>query len=198
MKRLIEHRLREMLLTENSVTPPEIPNTFNFWHGGDLDDFNEVIAQKNGRYEYGPGLYLITHHDTALKYAKGRRKLYLITVEKGIDINNAFLNVNVVTEFIKNFVITNKRNEILKRLQPYIKETQIKAYVFNNIVLNAKAIKPSNTKNLRQFYIENHIDYDIIDNPFGWGEKMMVLYNMKKIVNVITVKPSDKIANYDL
>lgn len=58
--------------------------------------------------------------------------------------------------------------------------------------------KPTNTQKLRQFYIDNGVDYEIIDNAFGWGEKMMVLYNMKKIVNVIQIKPGDKIEQYDL
>jgi len=199
-KLTIKNMLREMInIKENNIiTPPNIPNTTNFWHGGNLDDFNDTISQKNGRYEYGPGLYLITHHDTALKYAKGSRKLYLITVENGTDINDALLNVDKVTDFINNFVIGSKRKEIFERLKKYINENMVKAYIFNNIILNEKAIKPINTKYLREFYINNGIDYDIVDNPFGWGEKMMVLYNMKKIVNSITIKPTDKLEKYDL
>jgi hypothetical protein len=64
--------------------------------------------------------------------------------------------------------------------------------------LNEKAIKSTNTRYLREFFIDNGIDYEIVDNPFGWGEEMMVLYNMKKIVNVIHIKPTDKISEYDL
>ena len=170
----------------------------NFWHGGNLDGFNDVVEQKNGRYEYGPGLYLITHYDTALKYAKGSRKLYLITVALGQDINDAKLPYDTVIDFIKTNVITAKRKEIAERINKYVVDGLVKAYIFNNILINEKGIKPSNTKNLRQLYINNGIDYDIIDNPFGWGEKMMVLYNMKKIVNIIQVKPGDKIEQLDL
>ena len=32
------------ILNENTITPPNIPNTKNFWHGGNLDDYNEIIA----------------------------------------------------------------------------------------------------------------------------------------------------------
>lgn len=196
MKPLIKGLLR-ISLTENIITPPKIPNTMNFWHGGNLDDFNELIAQKNGRYEYGPGLYLITHHDTALKYSKGSRKLYIVTVELRLDINDSLIDINAISNFINSFVITNKRKEILSRVQKYIVDGKVKGFILNNILINEKAIKPSNTKALRQFYIDNGIDYEIVDNPFGWGEKMMVLYNMNKIINTIIVKPNDKLTTYD-
>jgi hypothetical protein len=185
-------------LKEAVVVPPTIPNSMNFWHGGNLEDYNDIISHKNGRYEYGAGLYLTTHYGTAEKYSKGSRKLYLITVENGIDINKAFLDVEKVYEFINKYVIGNKRKEIINRLQKFIVDGKIKAYVFDNILLNEDAIKASNTKYLRLFYIENGIDYNIVHNAFGWGEIMLVLYNMKKIVNVIQIKPKDVINEYDL
>ena len=42
------------------------------------------------------------------------------------------------------------------------------------------------------------IDYEIVENAYGFGEKMMVLYNMDKIKNIILIKPTDKITNYIL
>ncbi len=183
---------------QNVIIPPDIPNTLNFWHGGNLDEYDDVIAQKNGRYEYGAGLYLTTHHETATKYAKGSRKLYLVTVEKGTDIKDATLKISDILIFVKSYVLGSKKLEILKRIEKYIKEGIVKSYIFNVIILNEKAIKSSNTRYLREFYIENGIDYEIVDNPFGWGEDMMVLYNMKKIKNIIQINPSDKILDYDL
>lgn len=182
----------------NEIIPPNIQGTMNFWHGGNLNDYNDVIAQKNGRYEYGPGLYITTHYGTALKYAKGSRKLYLVTVEKGQDLSNSVINEERAINFISKFVITSKRKEILNRMAKYFIEGSIKAYVFNNILLNEKAIKPVNTKFLRSFYVDNGIDYEIVDNAFGWHEKMVVLYNMKKLVNVIQIKSGDKISVFDL
>lgn len=176
----------------------EFEDDMQFWHGGDLDNYDDIIAQKNGRYEYGPGLYLTTHYDTAKKYAKGRRKFYIISVEKGNDINKSLLDINRVKEFVNKYVIKSKQKEILQRIEKYNKENMIKGYIFNNILLNEKALSPRNTSNLRQFLIDNGIDYEIVDNPFGWGEKMMVLYNMKKIKNVKQITAKDKIENYDL
>lgn len=185
-------------INESIITPPNIPNTRNYWHGGNLDDYNDIISQKNGRYEYGAGLYITTHYDTAKKYSKGSRKLYLITVENGVDINKAYLPVDKATNFIMTYIIKSLRKEILSRLGKYITEEGIKASVFNTIILNEKAIKATNTRYLRQFYVDNGIDYDIVDSPFGWGEEMMVLYNMKKIVNVIPITNKDIIEVYDL
>lgn len=174
---------------------PNLPNTMNFWHGGNLDDYDDIIAQKSGRYEYGAGLYLTTHYDTAYKYSKGSRKLYLITVEKGVDINDAVLDYEPVKSFIQKYVVSSKRKEVFSRLERFNKDGKVKAYVFNNILINEKAIKPINTQELRKFLVSNGIDYEIVDNPYGWHEKMMVLYNMTKIVKTVIVKPSDKLTN---
>lgn len=174
---------------------PNLPNTMNFWHGGNLDDYDDIIAQKSGRYEYGAGLYLTTHYDTAYKYSKGSRKLYLITVEKGVDINDAVLDYEPVKSFIQKYAVSSKRKEVFSRLERFNKDGKVKAYVFNNILINEKAIKPINTQELRKFLVSNGIDYEIVDNPYGWHEKMMVLYNMTKIVKTVIVKPSDKLTN---
>jgi predicted N-acetyltransferase YhbS len=161
-----------------------IENKMELYHGGNLDEYNDIIAQKNGRYEYGAGLYLTTHQDTARKYAKGSRKLYKIIVEKGMDIHDATIDAENVNSFIKKYVISSKRKEISERLSKWNVDGKIKAYIFNNVILNEKGISPSNTKNLRIFLVDNGIDYEVVDNPFGWGETMIVLYNMAKIVNV--------------
>lgn len=176
---------------------PEIPGTTNFWHGGNLDTYDDVIAQKNGRYEYGPGLYLTTQFEVAEKYAKGSRKMYLVTVANGVDIRNAILSEQAVQNFIKSYIIGSKRKEIWDRLQKYRVGGGFKAYVFNNIILNEKAIKSTNTAQLRQFYVDNGIDYELVDNAFGWGETMMVLYNMKKIVQATPLKPGETPEKYN-
>jgi hypothetical protein len=161
-----------------------VENKMELYHGGNLDEYNDVIAQKSGRYEYGAGLYLTSHLETALKYAKGSRKLYKITIRKGKDIHDATIEFDKINEFIKKYVISSKRKEIVERVEKYNVDGKIKAYILNNIILNEKAVTPSNTKYLRNFLIENGIDYEIVDNPYGWGETMVVLYNMDKIVNV--------------
>lgn len=192
------YNIGKKVLSENIITLPNIPNTRNYWHGGNLDEYDDVIAQKNGRYEYGPGLYLITKFEIAKKYSKGSRKLYIITVENGNEISNSTIPEENVRDFINMYVIRSLRKTVFERLQKYTENGMVDAEVFNNIILNHKAIKGTNTSKLRQFLIKNNIDYEIVHNAFGFGEEMMVLYNMKKIVNVIRFNSSNELSNYDL
>jgi hypothetical protein len=180
-------------LNEDVIEKSSDPNTMSFYHGGNLDRYDDSLSQKKGRYEYGAGLYLTTHYETANKYSKGSRKIYIIEVNKGNDIANVWLDFNNVKAFINLYAINNMRKELINTLTKYDKDGKVPAYILNNILNNNQAIRPSNTKAVRQFYIENNIDYDIVNNPFGWGEEMMVLYNMKKIKSARIIKPTDKI-----
>lgn len=197
MNTLLENALRKMI-REELITPPEIPGTLNFWHGGNLDDYKTVISQKAGRYQFGPGLYLITKYDEAVKYAKGSRKLYLVTVALGTELEDATLDINDVKNFVSRYVIPSKKADVMYYANNKVSDGKIPAFIFNNIIVNNNAIRPTNTKHLRQFYLDNGIDYSIINNAFGWGEDMMVLFNMQKIVNVIRINPKDRLTNYDL
>jgi hypothetical protein len=194
---LIKKLLKENLVIENIITPPLITNTRNFWHGGNLSEYSDIIAQKNGRYEFGAGLYLTTQYDIAKKYSRGSRKLYIVTVSLGNDIHDSFIETEKAINFIKQFVLTNKRKEILYYIEKYNDNGRIKGYLFNNLLLNNKAIKPTNTKYLREFLVNNGIDYEIISNAFGFGEDMMVLYNMKKIIQTTVFGSKDRMDNYN-
>lgn len=170
----------------------------NFWHGGNLDEYSDIIAQKNGRYEFGAGLYLTTSYDVVKKYARGNRKLYIVTVAKGNDIHDSTIKIEDAIDFINKYIITSKRKELVQTISSYNKDGHVKAFLLNNMVINHKAIKPSNTKILRAFLVNNHIDYEIIDNAFGFGEEMMVLYNMNKIVKTTIFGPKDRMDDYNL
>lgn len=187
-------------INEEDIQIPNIPNTITLWHGGNLDNYNnEPISQKSGKFSYGPGLYLITKYSEAIKYSKGNRNLYMVTVEIGNSLEKSFINYNNCIKFIKNFIIKNKQNLIIPYLEKYKDTDNVPAYVLNNLIVNYDSIKPTNTKHLRQFYIDNNIDYSIVENPFGWSKaKMMVLFNMNKIKKVQKVKPKDNIVKYDL
>lgn len=187
------------IMQEDAVEIPNTPNTMSFWHGGNLDSYEDVISQKSGRYQYGPGLYLTTKYDDAKQYAKGSRKLYLVTVNLGNDLENIQFSVNAVNDFIKKYTIRNKQSELLTRIaQRTSEQGTVPGFIMNNLIINFDAIKPANTKYLRQFFIDNGADYNIVDNAFGWGEKMMVLFNMNKIASVRRINPNDQITKFDL
>jgi hypothetical protein len=173
-------------------------SSLTLWHGGNLDFGQDFIAHKGGRWEYGPGLYLTTHYGTAKKYAKGSRKLYQVVVEKGTDIQDVSLPLEKVKDFLDTYGIKAKKKEILEILQKREKEGGIEADILVNVLVNESAIKNTNTDQLRKFLVENGVDYSIVDNAFGWHERMLVLFNMKKIISKQVIKSTDKIADFDL
>ena len=166
-----------------------------FLHGGNLDDIqsmDDFNKWTKGRVEYGPGLYLTTHYGTATKYAKGSRKLYKIEVEKGTDINSVSLDYDTVLQFISTILSKPKQKEYIVHASRFVKDGKINASIFVNIFINSDLISSKNGSAIRKFLVDNGIDYEVVQNAFGWGETMLVLYNMKKIKNVQRVSPQDK------
>lgn len=192
MKLLINERQFNSIFKEAM----EIDAPYKFLHGGNLDNFVENKTPKSGRYEYGPGLYLIDNYNAVEKYTKGSRKLYIVTVKKGNDLNNALLDFEMVKDFVDSHIPKRTGVKIINNLGKYVKDGKLKAYLLDVALINEKAIMPSKTKDWREFYINNGIDYHIIDSPYGWNEKMMVLYNMRNILNVHRVKSFDEIDEF--
>lgn len=186
-------------LIDELISPSKEANTMSFWHGGRLDDaYSDTISHKKGRWEFGPGLYLTTNYYTVQKYAKGSRRLYMITIEKGNDARDVELPFNIVLSFIDKYVIGVKKKELKWSVERYSEKGTVDAQVFINMIVNHLAIKNSDTFKLREFLVNNGVDYSIVDNAFGWGERMMVLFNMRKIVEKKVVTPKDKIEEWDL
>lgn len=165
--------------------------TMEFWHGGNLD-------VRTGKWEYGPGLYLTTHYGTAKKYAKGSRKFYRITVQKGNPSNTTTIDFFEAEKFVKQYCVVAKRKEILQGLSKYVTDGRVKADYLITIIINYDGLRPSNVNHLKTFLVDNGVDYTMVSSPFGWGEQMMVLYNMDKIVKKEVIKPTDKIEKFDL
>ena len=182
-------------LHEQQIVPSTEKGTMSLWHGGNLD---AEVSFKKGRYEYGPGLYLTTSYETVIKYAKGSRKMYMVTVEEGTDIKDVYLEIADINEFVQSYVISSKRSSVLGRLERFIKEDKVNADVFNNVLVNIDGVKPSNAQAWRDFMVDNGIDYQIVSNAFGWNETMLVIYNMDKIKGTVRVAPNDEIVIYDL
>jgi hypothetical protein len=173
-------------------------SVLTLWHGGNLELGLENIAHKGSRWEHGPGLYLTTHYDTARKYSKGSRKLYRIVIKKGTNIRDVDIPMSEALSFIDGYVIKSKRKEILSRIEARSQNGAINADTFLNIIINENAIKNTDTDKLRIFLVKQGIDYSIVDSAFGWGERMIVLFNMRNIVNKTIIKPKDKIETFDL
>jgi len=159
--------------------------TITLYHGGNLKEgVKSSYSHKSKRWEYGPGLYLTSHYDTAATYAKGSRKLYEVTIEEGVELDDAKLDLDTGLEFINTYVTARKRRAIIDRIETKVKDGKFPSYMIVNLIINDKAIKPSKSGVLREFLVDNGIDYNIIGNAFGWGETMLVLYNFDKVVNI--------------
>ena len=118
-------KVSKFLKTSELITPSSEAGTMSLWHGGNLDNLESFTTQKKGRYEYGSGLYLTTHYQTASKYSKGSRRLWLVTISKGNDGKTANLNMENVKTFVSNHVVKRKQPEILQRMEKYNKGGQI-------------------------------------------------------------------------
>lgn len=185
-----------------TVSPSKTPGTMSFWHGGNMDIVSDAVHQKRGNWEYGPGLYLTTNYDIALRYARGNRKLYMVTVKKGVDAKDSYLDWNTVQDFIKRHGVQKNLRHTLDRMQKYVRNEKILATIFLNVLSDTHETirKPIQNKprEILEFLIQNGIDYLTVSSPFGALETMMVLFNTKKIENIERVLPKDTVEVYDL
>lgn len=165
--------------------------TMTLYHGGNLKEgVNSSYSHRTKRWEYGPGLYLTTHYGTAASYAKGSRKLYKVTVEMGNDLDNVLFDYDKVKEFVNTHVMTKKRSDMLARMESKMKDGKVPAYMLVNLIINDEAMKPSKSGILRDFLVNNGVDYSLVSNAFGWNEMMLVLFNFNKIINIEEAKDS--------
>jgi len=172
--------------------------TIALYHGGrDLKaSFRDTIAHKKGNWEYGPGLYLTTHYNTARKYAKGGGKVYKVVVEKGQEADDTWIDEQDINKFVSDYILAAKRKKLLLDLGKHIGPKGINADTFINLVLYYKAVTNSKSGKLKDFLSEHGVDYNIVTRYNGRDETVMVVINSKKIMNVSTVDPNTK--DYEL
>lgn len=171
--------------------------TIVLWHGGrDLEyNYTEQQASKKNRWNHGPGLYLTTHYDTARQYAKGGGKVYQVEVEKGNSIKEINIDISLINDFVSRYVIRNKQKILLEDLYYNMKRLNstplINAEVVLNLIFNLEAITSTNTPQLAQFFVDNGVDYGLVNRFKGRDETLLVIYNKNKIKKVKTVFAKD-------
>jgi hypothetical protein len=171
------------LLKYQYVEEENANETMTLYHGGNLDaGFQDSITHKKGRWEYGPGLYLISRYYTAKEYAKGSRKLYKVTVQKGNNISEVNVEKEKIFDFVDIYVTKKSRKEIKERLLKFEKEGKIPVEFLVNLVINMEAISTKDSNELRLFLVNCGVDYTIDKHPFGWDATMLVVHNPKKII----------------
>jgi hypothetical protein len=187
-----------MGVSEEMIEIPSDSNLMNFFHGGDLDEIKYDIQQKTDRQQYGSGLYLTTYYDVAKKYAKGNRKMYLVSVQKGMDISDKNVDIETLMQFLNQSFPKKTAQTILNLANYRIHNDGIPLYLVNNILINHNYLKGPKSVAWRTFLVGLGVDYEIVDNAFGYGDTMMVLYNPSLIKNVKRIQPKDTLPTYDL
>lgn len=183
------------------------------WHGGrDLEyNYREFKESRKKRWEYGPGLYLTDHYDTASKYAKGGGKTYLVEFEVKNFINNRDLSVDDVFSFIKSYVVKSKARDIMDDIDSHIKRLLarqsevgngglvgsrygadvVNAEIFLNLMINYDAVIGKNTKKLNEFLVNSGVDCLYSSRFGGRDETILCLFNNKNIKKISVVSASE-------
>ncbi len=169
--------------------------TMRLWHGGRGLEFSyqEMLAHKKGRWEHGPGLYLTNHYEIAAKYAKGGGKIYLVTINKGTDIANVNVSIEDAIEFVKKYAIKRYQKKIIEDLQNSLNRQGF-LWISNvgNLCFNYNALTPENTINLRKFFVEHGVDYEIVKHFGGRNDSTVVVVYNPKIIKSVKVKKSSE------
>lgn len=176
-------------------------DTYQLYHGGSGLEYSykDTMSHSGGRWEHGPGLYLTNYWETANKYSKGSRKLYLVTIKKGIEDKDVRIPIEKIKEFVNDVVIKSKRKEVLSacdRVMLRMKNDDIHGDTLINIIINEDAISNTNTSKFQDFLIDCGIDCHIERSFGGRDEIVVVVINPKIIIKVEVIKNSDIPNNY--
>lgn len=184
-----------------TIKPSDNPNYLSFYHGGELDILPDFIEGRRNKSKFGIGLYLTTHYDTAKKYAKGGRKLYMVYLEKGNDISNVSAKREDVISILKTILGKKYDKSRIKdniNFNPRLEGENIPLSNVDILLTNEFELSALQGKIWVQFLWQSGADYRIVDNAFGWHEKMAVVFNLKKIKEIRRIMPKDEIEKYDL
>ena len=177
-------------ITENLIT---------MWHGGRnlQSSYREVYGNKSKQMEYGPGLYLTNFYSTAAKYAKGGGKTYLVKFQAGTEIRKITLDISNVMQFLKSHRFSNK-TKLIEHINKKYNDV-IPAQYFLNLLINYECITPSTSAIVRQFLIDNKIDYHISKGYGGFNNQIIVvIFNpaiIKSVIDIPASKVTDEMYN---
>lgn len=172
-------------------------NTIKMWHGGrDLEySYREFKESRKKRWEYGPGLYLTDHYETARKYAKGGGKTYLVELEVSGFIGNKILDIDESFRFINSYVVKSRARQIMEDIDYHMKRvgsvSDVDANVFLNLMINYDAVVGKNTRKLNEFLVSHGIDISYSDRFGGRDETIICVFNNKNIKKIKVISASD-------
>ena len=190
------------IISENKLETDN--QTIRFWHGGNLDEIYDDVQSRKGRTVFGIGLYLTTQYEVGKKYAKGNRKLYMVDIAKGNNLNytKKTIPIQTIKEFISSICSKAVAKDFFGKIEYYQSKrpniTDMNIQIFNNMCLNYEIIKPKYSNDYRKFLVKHGVDYELSTSTTFNGY-LMVLFNFNKISKVkrMVMKDVDELDSID-
>lgn len=177
-----------------------------YFHGGllppvwDLHRYPTKDRYDKSKTDAGYGLYVVDHWETARMYQKGNRRFYVVGVEmdSGKDISDVYLDMDLCFRFVMNQFNLNVANELWDRFMNLSKDGKtIRAEYFDNIIVQYEKTTGRVGKELICFLVNNGVGYRKVFNRFGYGENMLVIYDVRCIRSIQALKGKDMVYSID-
>ncbi|MBP6238816.1 MAG: hypothetical protein KA270_17380 [Saprospiraceae bacterium] len=177
-----------------------------FFHGGllppvwDLHRYPTKDRYNKSKTDMGYGLYVVDHWETARKYQKGNRRFYVVGVEmdSGKDISDVYLDMDLCFRFVMNQFSLRLANEWCDNFVRLSKDgNTLKAEYFDNIIVQYEKTTGRIGKELICFLVNNGVGYRKVFNRFGFGENMLVLYDVRCISSIQALRGKDMVYSVD-
>lgn len=173
-------------------------DTFQMYHGGKRWERipEEILGSRQGRYEYGVGIYLTNNYNTARKYGGGSRVVHIIDIDRNYqNINKVSIPLADAISFFKSNRIKNKKaiiEDLIANAERMNRDV-VGADVINNLVVNHEAGAGQAGVAITNFLKTYGVDASL--ERITGDEFYLVVFNPKIIKNVSVVNPN-KIPNF--
>ena len=176
-----------------------------YFHGGilppvyDLHRYPTKDRYNKSKTDAGYGLYVVDHWETARRYQKGNRRFYVVGVEmdSGKDISEVYIDRMECLEFLMDNFGVVRWMELAERMKDIIKEGKVRAEYFDNMLINSGYVRGLVGKELICFLVNHGIGYRKVYNRFGYGESMLVIYDVRCIRSIQALRGADMVYSID-
>lgn len=178
------------------------PLSFSMWHGGrKWQGEPEIMPNKKGQAERGPGIYCTNSYETAYKHGKGGGQVRRLMIEPKELLEDIAIPLADAIQFVKLNLMRKSQNDIIHRLQDCSDRIKSDAYtlkgaaphvpltVLNNLCINSDQAHGERGLTLNRFLVEHGADasFDYAMGQEVWG----VIFNPKCITSHRVVRAAE-------
>lgn len=160
------------------------PLAFEMWHGGRKWQWGpEIMPNKKGQAERGPGIYCTNNYMTANKYAKGGGQVRKLRIEPRALLEDIAIPLADAIGFVKANLIRRTHADIIERLEDCSAKIKLDAYtlkgdaphvplqVLNNLCVNSDQSYGERGLALNKFLVSHGADasFDYASGREVWG-----------------------------